>query len=264
MFIAIDDTYSDPTSPSSKYVTSNRRTHVAVIFSNEEAQDVREQLPNCLDEINKQFKLNVSEFHFKDIINKKGEWKKLPKQMKLAIIGFFATIYRHHRWGVIIQTVDERTLPDLGPLVDILSHDVPENKKNSELSIALLLLKIRRKVKEIPEHLTIIMDEGIKQPGEPFGYEYFQDRSGNYHGYYGSSKTEPLLQIADFMAYCINRTTYLAMKPNRSDDDNIFLEIISSMNINSTDIKKSGLDTNFTIDDFDAFHENDRKSKGLK
>ncbi|ELY7428567.1 hypothetical protein SOJ76_004254, partial [Cronobacter turicensis] len=64
-------------------------THVAVIFSDEEAQDVREQLPNCLDEINKQFKLNVSGFHFKDIINKKGEWKRLPKQMRLAMIDFF-------------------------------------------------------------------------------------------------------------------------------------------------------------------------------
>ncbi|EPE2229697.1 hypothetical protein ACSG4H_001623 [Cronobacter turicensis] len=123
---------------------------------------------------------------------------------------------------------------------------------------------MRLKVKELPEHLTIIMDEGIKQPREPFGYKYFPDRSSNYHGYYGSSKTEPLLQIADFMAYCINRTTYLAMKSERSYDDNYFLNIISSMNINSTDIKKSGLDTNFTIDNFDAFHENDRKSKGLK
>lgn len=264
MFIAIDDTYSDPSSPSSTYVTANRRTHVAVIFSDEDAEDVRNQLPACFTEINEQFKMNVSEFHFKDVMNKKNEWKKLPKQKRLAVFAFFAFLYNHYKWEVLIQTVDERTKKDIGILGHILSNGVEINKVNNVLSLKLLLLKIKDKVKACSEKLTIIMDEGEGKPGESFGFDYFSDQTGGYNGYYESSKNEPLLQMADFIAYSINRLTYLSMKSERNEDDNDFIEIISSMDINCADWKKTYLPINFTVHDFDNFIKKDRDEKGLQ
>ncbi|MEQ0827194.1 DUF3800 domain-containing protein [Enterobacter dykesii] len=264
MFIAIDDTYSDPSSPSSTYVTANRRTHVAVIFSEEDAEDVRNQLPTCFAEINEHFKMNVSEFHFKDVMNKKNEWKKLPKQKRLAIFSFFAFLYNHYKWEVLIQTVDERTKKDIGILGQILTNGVETNKVNSVLSLKLLLLKIKRKVKACSENLTIIMDEGEGKPGEPFGFDFFSEQKGGYNGYYESSKNEPLLQMADFIAYSINRLTYLSMKSERNEDDNDFIEIISSMDINCADWKKTYLPIDFTVNDFDNFIKKDRDEKGLQ
>ncbi|EMW0953268.1 TPA: DUF3800 domain-containing protein [Citrobacter freundii] len=263
MFIAIDDTYSDPSSPSSVYVTANRRTHVAVIFSDEDAEDVRTQLPTCFEEINKQFKLNITEFHFKDIMNKKNEWRKLPKKMRLAIFSFFAYLYNHYKWEVLIQTVDDRTIDDLGPLVYELSDGVESKKVNSVLSLSLLLLKIRMEVKSLNENITIIMDEGEGKPNDPFGYKFFPDMPEKYRGYYESSKNEPLLQMADFIAYSINRMTYLAMKPQRNEDDNEFIEIISNMDIKCQDLKKTFLPIDFSVNDFDVLIKKDRDAKGL-
>lgn len=51
MYIVIDDTYGPEINTGSTYVTGKRRTNVAVIFSDADAQYVRDQVSDCLDEI---------------------------------------------------------------------------------------------------------------------------------------------------------------------------------------------------------------------
>ena len=92
MHIVIDDTYGPEAQRLSKYVSGERRTHVAVIFKDENVQNFREQIRGCLEEIGRHTSNRVAEFHFechrgqplkKDIAN--GEWGQSLKGDKFNI-----------------------------------------------------------------------------------------------------------------------------------------------------------------------------------
>lgn len=267
MHIAIDDTYG-PTKPTkSKYVTGNRRTNVGVVFPDKDVDYIREQIITCLAYIKSEFSVNPKEFHFVEIYNRKSPWDKLPDKANLAIFGFFAEIYTKYKWKVFIQTFDNRTFRD---------HDIEKiqgkvNQFNleepSDISLFWLLIKIKKFYSNTSENLNIFIDEGLGKPDTIVGHEVFHDYPNKYQGIFQSSHQEPLLQLADFIAFVVNRSTHLYMKENRTDLDNWFLELFNSMNINSDDLTKKSIDrnySNFTVSNFDKLHENNRYRKDLK
>ncbi|TJZ77535.1 DUF3800 domain-containing protein [Chitiniphilus eburneus] len=263
MHIAIDDTYGPEMGAGSSFVTSNRRTHVAVVFLDEEVQNIRKQTAECLAEIDKETGVKAKEFHFVDIYNRKPPWDKIKDQVNLRIFEFFASIYRRYQWPIFIQTIDDRTLGDhdIGGLVGkIEGLDLSDR---ADLSLLLLLLKLKNKFKEALVPITLFLDEGREKPGTAFGLEIFHDWPVSFNGCYSSSAAEPLLQIADFIAFCINRSTHLALKRSRSDVDAWFLNLVGEMRINCDDLKLHKLPRNFSIDDFDGLHMQDRAIKGL-
>jgi hypothetical protein len=266
MFVAIDDTYGTAGSGRSRYITANRRSHVAVLFRDDEVDGVRAQLLDCLTEVNHQFGLQATEFHFVDIYNRVGQWRALrglDKPMNLAIFSFFAEIYARHKWKVRVQTVDDRTIQDHPQLSCFGKVDGFDMARRDDLSLLMLLMKIRREIMESFERCTVLLDEGRGKPAESFGAAIFSTWPAGSVGRYASSSAEPLLQICDFMAFCINRSTHLATKDQRSEVDQGFLEMMASMPINSPDLSRVTLSRDFTVADVDRIHEADRTSKDL-
>ena len=262
MHIAIDDTYGSVGSKS-RHVTENRRTHVAIIFPDEEADYIREQITNCLSLIKKDTGVNAKEFHFVDIYNCNAPWDKLPKKMNLMIFNFFAEIYSKYKWPVFIQTIDDRTLSDHDFSKLTGNIDRLKFSKREDLSLLLLLFKIKKAYKNRSEPICIFLDEGRYKPGNTIGNELFHDWKDTFKGTYCSSSDEPLIQIADFLAYSINKSTYLSTKKQRTQTDNWFINLVSSMDINSSDIINTTLPIDFIVEDFDALHDVYRKNKGL-
>lgn len=263
MHIAIDDTYGPEVETKSEFVSGRRRTHVAAAFQDHEVDYVRQQIKGCLKEVNDSMGVRVDEFHFVDIYNRKSPWNRLTDQVNLGLFEVFAKIYSHYRWPVIVQTIDDRTLKDHGVErirveVDGLNLENPE-----DLSLLWVFLKIKNDRKLSDEPLCLIVDEGKKKAGSAISEKIFRNWPNRVSGLYASSKKEPLLQLADFLAFCINRCTHLSMKKNRTDIDNWFLELVGSMDINSDDIEKSKVSNDFTVKDFDAWHRKDRTEKGL-
>lgn len=263
MHIAIDDTYGPEIKTTSSFVTGGRRTHVAVVFPDDDVQEIRTQAAECLDEINKLTGVAAKEFHFVDIYNRKSPWDNLPERANLRLFEVFATIYSHYRWPVLIQTIDTRTLSDHG--IEKFGGKIGglDLSSSADLSLVWLLTKIKSRLKEKPEQITLVLDEGRKKPGTLFGLEIFHDWSKSFSGRYSSSSDEPLLQIADFIAFCINRCTHLAMKSKRSDVDTWFLNLVGQMQIDCDDLKIHKLPKDFSVDDFDGLHVQDRAAKGL-
>ncbi|WP_141202197.1 DUF3800 domain-containing protein [Oceanimonas doudoroffii] len=267
MYIAIDDTYGPIISTGSKYVTGNRRTNVGVAFPDKDVFYIREQITNCIGFIKSEFSIEPNEFHFVDIYNRKGPWGRLPDKANLAIFSAFAEIYGQHKWKVFIQTIDDRTLRD---------HDIKKIKgrisqfileKPSDLSLLWLLIKIKIFYSNTPENLNVFIDEGLGKPNSIVGNEIFHNFPNNYEGKFQSSHEEPLLQVADFLAFVINRSTHLYMKQNRTEIDNWFLWLFNNMDINSVDLSKTNMTgklSEITVSDFDGLHENDRSRKGLQ
>lgn len=261
MHVAIDDTYGPEACSGSRFVTGARRTHVALILPDEEVDDYRNEIRGCLLDVSNMLGTRLDEFHFADVYNRRKPWHCLPEGANLAIFEAFADIYHRYRWPVHIQTVDERTLSDHGACFGG-KLDGLDLAERADLSLFFLLVKIKTLYsRELP--LKLLLDEGRGTPGQEFGSVIFRDWAGPFSGSYASSAKEPLLQLADFLAFCINRTTHLALKAARTDLDHWFLGLVSSMEINCPDLLSCEVSPQFTIDDFDGLHEADRIEKGL-
>ncbi len=266
LHIVIDDTYGPETSVDSRYVTGRRRTHVGVVFHDDEVDLVRSEVSEIYDQASSYLPADTSragELHFVDIYNRKAPWHLLPDKANLAIFSLFAEYYSDRRWKVYLQTMDDRTLSDHG--VKALSGKIDglDLSKREDLGLTFLLTHILAEHKGSAESLRLIIDQGRRRPGVAFGKQLFGKWLGPFSGTYESSKEEPLLQIADFLAFCINRSTYLALKPNRTDVDTWFVDLVGRMGINCADLVTKIVDPSFSRSDFDRVHDADRKGKGL-
>lgn len=263
MHIAIDDTYGPKIGQSSKFVTGDRRTHVAVLFKDSEVEYIREQINDCLLEVSKEIGKEVKEFHFVDIYNRKEPWNNLPDEYNLDIIELFADIYKTYKWEVLIQTIDNHTILEHG--IEFVSGKIDglDLSTKEGQSLVFLLVKIQEKLKKNSTPLKIYMDEGNKKPGAKFAIDLFENWGLEYKGIYASSEDEPLLQIADFLAFSINRVTHLSLKETRTDIDLWFIDLIGNMEITCSDISRTRLNVDFNVHDFDKLHEQYRQAKHL-
>jgi hypothetical protein len=262
MHIAIDDTYSSNVNVISKYVTSNRRTNVAICFQDEDVDEIRTQLSGCLDEVRKILDIQPTEFHFVEIVNCKGLWSGLGKDRANRLVESFVHIYNMYKWPVLIQTIDDRTFKDHGLAIGTNLENLNPTKRDDQ-SLFLLLLKIRKRFKET-RPLTLILDEGRGKPGQPFGSSFFPEWGKDFKGYFASSTAEPLLQLADFIAYVINRSTNLLTKATRNDHENEFLRILGNLKLNSEDVVRAAISIHAGQMEFDAIHLRDRQINGLE
>lgn len=266
MIVAIDDTYGQSGHTASKYVTHDRRTHVGVVFQDGEVNQIRADISELLKTASKLLGLEnpLKEFHFTEIYNKRGAWKNCPEGGNLAVVEFFAEYYSNYRWPVLIQTIDDRTLPN--NLLKNIQLGKLDLKKREHISLLFLLFKFRTRYRHVSEPSHILIDEGIGKVGTDLGIDVFPDWLYPIDVKFQSSQVDPILQIADFIAFCINRSTHLALKPSRSDTDLAFLDLVGSMNINADeeDFSVVTLQPSFSVQEFDAIHTLDRVQKGLE
>lgn len=254
MHIAIDDTYGPQSHGLSRYVTGHRRTQVGVVFGDSEVSHIREQISECLSVLLETTGKKPEEFHFVDIYNRNGVWGRIAEGLNLRLFEFFAHIYETHRWPVLVQTVDKRTFKDLKGFDKNLKFDGLNPSDPSDVALSLLCLKIRIRFKSLNEPLTLLLDEGRKKAGQRFGDELFGGWPAPFVGRFASSKDEGLLQIADFLAFCINRSTHLALKEKRTKIDLWLMELVAGMRINCNDIVPLMMNSDFTVEQFDEFH----------
>jgi hypothetical protein len=162
----------------------------------------------------------------------------------------------------MVQTVDDRTFRDHGikgfkGIVDGLNLS-----DRQDLSLFALCVKMKKRLTDVTVPLTVIVDEGKRKRNSSFGRWLFRDRK-QYDGRYAASSEEPLLQIADLLAFCINRMTHLSLKENRTATDLDFIGLVNDMRIRGDDLSQIILPRNFTIEEIDRFHEFDRAQKRI-
>lgn len=268
MYIAIDDTYGGSDKDLSKYVTNSRRTHVGVIFNDDDVESIRYQVRAWLKQASKVIGVDLCEFHFVDIYNRYGDWSSVNNGFNLFIFKLFADIYTLYRWEVVVQTIDDRTFNDHPEEKKIITDIANSGKlagfdfsKREDISLFWVMTKIKKRFPPT-EDVNIYIDEGIRKSGGSIGSEIFNDRK--FKSEFVSSKDEPLIQIADFMAFSLNRVTNLSMKEKRSDVDNWFIRTIGGMPLNSPDVSFMAVKKDFNKDHFDMAHKADRISKGLE
>jgi len=270
MHIAIDDTYGTAGNDKSVYVTRNRRTHVAIIVDDEFANPLRKSISDYLQELNVSLGVQAKEFHFTDIYNRQRDWKCLidnNSTSNMLIFQRFAAIAIKYKIEFSIQTVDDRTIKDHGNELMKLSLRDFDASKYEDLSLLLLLLKLRIRCRNSPGNVILFMDEGRKPAKTPFAKEIFSGVVASYNGMYQSSHSEPLLQMADFIAFCINRSTHLQVKEPRTTFDNDFLyfmQFIHFLKSDGSEMYRAVVTNKAKTICTDLIHWLDRVDKGMK
>lgn len=77
--IAIDDTYGKAGDGPSVFVTEDRRTHVAVVFPDDQVDEIRGHMRGLLADVSEVLGMPVDELHFTDIYTRRGLWR--PRQI---------------------------------------------------------------------------------------------------------------------------------------------------------------------------------------
>lgn len=268
--VAIDDTYGSGDADRTKYVTRDRRTYVAVEFPDSQAEGLREGVRLLLQDLPARAGVTADEFHFTDIYNRRGPWKNCSEGSNLEVFSEFANLYREFQWTVYIQTVDDRTLADHGVTLTGEFDGIDLGSREGQ-ALFFLLARLRRELPPPPEPLVVRVDEDSRRPpGTRFGSEMFREWGAGYDGMFESSASDPLVQIADFLAFSINRNTYLAMKNDvagerqLTDIDWWFLKMFSAMGIRSDQLEWVPAGPQPLAVTVDKLHARDRRTKGLE
>ncbi len=208
----------------------NRKTWVAIIIPPHQMPEVMEQLSGALSYL-KEMGIHDPEFHFKDILQGKGDYKKVDLRVRLAIFRFMAHIFTQYKFPALVQTFDPINSLDV-----LASSNFPKSfgplqfDKHDDLALIFLLLRVRRYLQQqtgVSKTACVVVDEGRLKDGQAILLPGL-DPEFLYGGIlFASSRKVKPVQLADFAAFALNKWQLLRVKPNLNDIDKTLLDIFS-------------------------------------
>ncbi len=242
--IYIDDT-GTPEESKSKYDSGNWKSWVAVVLKPEERIEISKSINWLKANLSEEF--DISEFHFTDIFSGKNEYKNISIENRIFIFKIFAYLYKHYNCPIIIQSLSDD---------DVIRNEMTEFKqikipgfdfsKNSDLCLWLLLIRLKNSevFKKYQLPVEIFIDNGIQKPNTFRKSIELQDFALNSELKYIDSKSDPLMQFIDFIAFCLNRTRWILMNDKKEKSDFKILEINQLANFNTINMIKEYIDIN--------------------
>lgn len=138
-----------------------------------------------------------------------------------------------------------------------------------DLALYFLQLRLKEWLEEnkatYSTPIDIIIDEGRQKAGSCRDSILSSKIVTKNKIRYRRSSDEPLLQVADFIAFCHNRTQWILGKEERNKSDILFMDIFREASFNIINLPKIRINeiNDFTRDDFDYFHFQDKTEKNL-
>jgi hypothetical protein len=216
-------------------LSADRKSWVSVIVIPPQMPEVMEQLPSALSYLTT-LGLSNPEFHFAEIWNGTGEYKKLSLNQRLAIFGFMAFIFQQYRFRVVVQTFDPRNAADFlsrGEWPDSFGPLKFSDHEDLALIIALIRTRLHLKDDYGPNaSACVVVDEGRMRSGKSFFVPGLAPTFVGGSVLFASSRLVHPIQLADFAAFVMNRWQLLRVKERLTDVDKALLEIISPVGEN--------------------------------
>lgn len=226
--VYIDDTGPAGASSTPDTLPADRQTHVAAVFSPSAGQALMREMPGVLEELARI--ATSTEFHFTEIYNGKGPYREIAIRVRLALLEFFAEIAVAEGVIFIAQSIDSTASKNV---IDGFAKSFPartqvfDTRSPKDISLFLLLLKVRDLLLDREAMAAVFMDEGWKKNGValslPAPWDIaFRDglvMSGRSHEIWG-------LQFADFGAFVLNRSQMLIGKEALTQIDLAFMSIV--------------------------------------
>jgi hypothetical protein len=230
--VFVDDSGSPGLGNTPSNLHPDRKTWVAVVVPKAQIAEVWSQFPRAIDELKRL--TGGCEFHFADVYAGRREFKDLGIDRRLAIFAFMAHIFEIYKFPVIVQTLDPETLRDVRTRASLPQHVGPFNlTKHEDLALFFLLLRVKWHMEQNyldADRLTrVFVDEGYKKNGAGIRIPPLARVFCDGLICFGRSDTILPLQLADFAAFCLNRTQLLLGKANLGDLDTKLLAIIQPL-----------------------------------
>lgn len=262
--VCIDDSGTPGMEAPTKHLHKDRKTWVAIFFGENDIIFLNEGYLNILNVVKKRF--GSEELHFTDIYSGKREWKKVSLEDRLFIFETFAEIFANLRFELIVQTFSPDNLKELPQLKEINSG-LFDFTKPEDAALALLLARINIFCKDHPDDYKplsrIVVDHGWKKAGHTMPVPRLKLAGGQIE--FHNSKSFPPLQFADFAAFSLNRSQWVAAKEKKNELDIFMLRLFAKANFNYINITTMKIDPHqSTTKDYESVLEEDRLAKGLK
>jgi hypothetical protein len=245
----------------------DRKSWAAVIVPESAASQVAAALDMFLAGIGADFR--VRELHFTDIYSGRSAFEGVPIGRRYELIDLMATIFERFQLPIFFQTCSPQFMAEIrqtfefGPNIGFL-----DLKKHEHFSLLYLLFQVRRFIAEHRQHfkrpLPVIVDEGLAKAGIALEVPAWADSIQGGRIEFRRSHESPFLQLADFAAFAIARTQWLAAKGNLKDRDLRFLRIVSAERLcimNLPLVRASAEDLGTAK--YDEILRRDRRLKGL-
>lgn len=244
-YIFIDDTGTSGLQSKSEFDSTDSKSWFALILTNEQKEYCNIQMKDCLDILKKKYKAN--EFHFSDIYAGRGAFKDISFNERMNIFWMFAEVHKEERYPMLTQTFSKADF-ERNKLINIENSliDGFNLKKESDFSLYHLLLRIKTFLNsnEYDVPFEIIIDEGKQNKDTSQPCKLFENKLLNNTLLYKSSESEPLLQLIDFVAYCLNRNKWILQNNSKKERDIDFLKMCSYANFNVLNLKRDIIELN--------------------
>lgn len=242
--VYIDDTGTSGLKSKSVYDSKRSVSWFAIVLTSEERLFAEIQMKDCLNELKNTY--NASEFHFTDIYGGRKEFEGIDLDKRLNIFYLFADVYKRMEYPLLMQTFspEEYSRNSLINNVGKQKIDGFDLNNYSDFALYHLLLRIKRYLNgnSYSYPLEIIIDEGRQKKNSIQSCNLFTSSQLRTGLQYKSSKEEPILQLIDFAAYCLNRVKWIMQNNKTESIDKTFLEICSYANFNTINMKKGYVD----------------------
>ncbi len=237
--VFIDDTGSPGLHTT--YPHPERKSYVAVVVPRHQISGVLCELPKAVGELRS--RTGAMEFHFSDIYAGRKTFGNVDLNVRLEIFRFMAHIFSVYRFPVIVQTFDPDSIADIRSRAPFPQQLGPFNlTKIEDMALLTLLFRVEWLLKEIGiEHRVrarVFVDEGFKKNGIAIKMDNFNRCFVDGLVCFARSDTIQPIQLADLAAFCLNRSQLILGKPEPSDLDYAFLNIVSPIAWNYKNIPK--------------------------
>ncbi|MEI8035450.1 MAG: DUF3800 domain-containing protein [Betaproteobacteria bacterium] len=270
--VVIDETGNPGQSTGSKYLHPSRKSWAAVVLSPAQFAIAAKELPPTIEALKDI--CGGDEFHLTDIYRGHKSFKGVSPEKRLGAIAFLAHIFAEYRYPIIFQTLDPigaKAFSNAKFQRKLGSFDL---RKHDELALWMLLIRIKDYVSEkshqVPTPVHVVLDESEKWKDSRS--IDIRETVRDYKAFAGhmiysrNSKGFPLVQLADFAAFTINRQQWLMTleREKITDFDLEFLRIVSGARMNTVNIRQ--VEVNLDLwqpQDYDFMREVDDEQKGI-
>lgn len=245
--VFIDDTGSPGTPTLGHRLHPQRKSWVSVIVPYYQMSEVIELFMQTIPALNTIQRSNVKEFHFGDIYAGRNLYSNINLDQRLAIFKFMAFIFQKFSFPILVQTLDpinHKEIMERGNFNERLG--VFNFSKHEDLALFFLLCRTKElitKDKSLSGNISsVFIDEGYKKAGSALKINYWKDWIAKGLIHFGRSDEISPIQLADFAAFCLNRSQIILGKETMSETDSKFLEIMSPIIWNYQNIPKFSLE----------------------
>jgi hypothetical protein len=265
--IYVDDAGTPGVQSPSDFLHADRKSWAAVIVPDSAAAQVATALDIFLAGFGAEF--GARELHFTDIYSGRFAFDGVAIEKRYELIDLMATIFAKFQLPILFQTCSPEFMSEIRQMSRFDFSVGPLNlNKHDHLSLLYLLFQVRCFMTEHSQHfkraLPVIVDEGLAKAGAAIDVPTWSDLIQGGRIEFHRSHESPFLQLADFAAFAIARTQWLAAKGNLKGRDLQFLRIVSAERLCMINLPL----VNMSAEDlgpakYDEILRRDRRSKGL-